>query len=113
MDPLGFGLENFDPIGGWRTKEGDVPVDASGELPDGTRFSGPTQLKAHLLKNKRLFVRSLSEKLLTYALGRGVDFADRCHLDTIVTQTEKGNYKFSALVNAIVNSDPFKKRRTK
>lgn len=113
MDPLGFGLENFDPIGTWRTKEGDVPVDATGELPDGTTFRGPNQLKTHLLKNKKLFVRSLSEKLLTYALGRGVDFADRCHLDTIVQQTEKSNYKFSALVTAIVNSDPFKKRRVK
>ncbi|MBC8066419.1 MAG: DUF1592 domain-containing protein, partial [Chlorobia bacterium] len=113
MDPLGFGLENFDPIGGWRTTESELKVDASGELPDGTKFTGPTQLRALLMKDKDQFVKSLSEKLLTYALGRGVDFADKCHVDTIAQQTAKSGYKFSALVNAVVNSDPFKKRRTK
>ena len=112
MDPLGFGLENFDAIGAWRIKDGEVQVDSSGELPDGTRFSGPSQLRALLMKDKEQFVKSLSEKLLTYALGRGVDFADRCHIDTIAAQTAKSNYKFSALVNAIVTSEPFRKRRT-
>jgi len=113
MDPLGFGLENFDPIGGWRTMEGEIPVDATGELPDGTKFNGPTQLKALLMKEKDLFVKSLSEKLLTYALGRGIDLSDKCHIDTIAKQTAKSGYKFSAMINAIVNSDPFKKRRVK
>jgi hypothetical protein len=112
MDPLGFGLENFDAIGNWRTMDGEFAVDATGELPDGTKFTGPTQLRAYLMKDKEQFVKSLSEKLLTYALGRGVDFADRCHVDTIASQTAKSGYRFSALVNAIVMSDPFRKRRT-
>ena len=113
MDPLGFGLENFDAIGNWRTMDGDQRVDATGELPDGTRFTGPSQLRALLMKDKDQFVKSLGEKLLTYALGRGVDFADRCHIDTIADQTEKSGYKFSSLVNAIVTSDPFRKRSTR
>lgn len=113
MDPLGFGLENYDAIGGWRTSEGNVPVDSSGVLPDGTKFSGPTQLKVLLMKDKDQYMKSLSEKMLTYGLGRGVSFEDRCHIDTIALQTAKSGYKFSALVIAIVNSDPFKKRQTK
>lgn len=113
MDPLGFGLENYDAIGGWRTSEGDTPVDSSGVLPDGTKFAGPTQLKSLLMKDKDQFMKSLSEKMLTYGLGRGVSFEDRCHIDTIAQQTAKSGYKFSALVTAIVNSDPFKKRQTK
>ena len=113
MDPLGFGLENFDPIGGWRTMDGDAPVDPSGELPGGARFSGPAELRSLILKDKDQFVRAFSEKLLTYALGRGVDFADQCHVDTIAQQVRKSDYKFSSLVFAIVNSDPFKKRRTR
>ncbi len=112
MDPLGFGLENYDAIGAWRTAEGDVPVDSSGVLPDGTKFSGPVQLKGLLMKEKSQFLKSLSEKMLTYGLGRGVGFADKCHVDTISDQTAKSGYKFSALVIAIVNSDPFKRRQT-
>ncbi len=113
MDPLGFGLENYDAIGGWRSMEGDTPVDSSGVLPDGTKFSGPVELKKLLMKEKDQFLKSFSDKMLTYALGRGVSFADRCHIDTIAADTEKSGYKFSSLVIAIVNSDPFKKRQTK
>lgn len=110
MDPLGFGLENFDAIGNWRTKEAEVTIDPSGELPGGVKFAGPSGLKTYLLKNKEQFVRCLSEKLLTYALGRGLEFSDRCHIDAVVRQTTQGNYRFSALVNAIVQSDSFRKR---
>lgn len=112
MDPLGFGLENFDPIGAWRTKEGDLGIDASGELPNGEKFSGASELKAILLKQKNQFAHAFSEKLLTYALGRGIELSDKCHVDTIAKQVAKGDYKFSSVVLSIVKSDPFLKRRT-
>jgi len=111
MDPLGFGLENFDAVGAFRTMEGASPIDVTGELPSGEKFSGPAGLRAILIKNKQQFVKCLSEKLLTYALGRGLESTDRCHIDTIVRQTTQQNYRFSALVNAIVQSDSFRKRR--
>ncbi len=111
MDPLGFGLENFDATGRWRDRDGDVAIDSSGVLPDGRKFSGPAQLRGLLLAKKSQFVRSLSEKLLTYALGRGLEDYDRCATDTILKQTEAGNYRISALIKAIVLSDPFRKRR--
>src|SRR5207302_1705473 len=83
MDPLGFGLENFDAVGAWRTKDGDSPVDASGVLPSGQKFNGPAQLKTILMSRKNQFARCLSEKLLTYALGRGLEPADKCYVDAI------------------------------
>jgi hypothetical protein len=110
MDPIGFGLENFDPTGKWRDKEGAFPIDASGILPDGRKFDGPGQLRSILMKNKDEFVRCLSEKLMTYALGRGVDGTDRCSIDKIVEQTKHYDYRFSGLVTAIVTSDPFRLR---
>jgi hypothetical protein len=112
MDPLGFGLENFDAVGAWRTKDGDAPIDASGELPTGEKFAGPTQLRNLLLKDKHQFVHAFSEKMLTYALGRGLATADRCHVDSITKQVEKSKYTFSSLIESIVMSDPFRKRRT-
>lgn len=111
MDPIGFGLENFDAVGAWRTRDGDMPVDASGTLPGGKNFNGPAELKAILRSKKDLFVRNLTEKLLTYALGRGLETYDRCHVDAIVKSVEKRDCRFSALVTAIVRSDPFRKRR--
>lgn len=113
MDPLGFGLENFDPIGAWRSIDGGEPVDSSGELPGGIKFVGPTQLTAILLKSKDQFVRAFSEKMLTYALGRGLSVADKCHIDSVALATKKGNDKFSSLVIAIVKSDPFRLRGSK
>jgi hypothetical protein len=110
MDPIGFGLENFDPTGRWRTLEGKFPIDSSGILPDGRKFNGPAQLRTILLSNKDGFVHCLSEKLLTYALGRGVDSGDKCAVDKIVAQTKSHQYRFSALVSAIVTSDPFRLR---
>jgi hypothetical protein len=112
MDPLGFGLENFDAVGAWRTKDGDAPIDATGELPTGEKFAGPTQLRNLLLKDKHQFVHAFSEKMLTYALGRGLAPADRCHVDSITKQVEKSKYTFSSLIESIVMSDPFRKRRT-
>jgi hypothetical protein len=111
MDPLGFGLENFDGVGKWRDKEGKFPIDSSGELPDGRKFNGPTGLTTILLSQKDLFVRTLGEKLLTYALGRGLTASDECVLDGIEKKAAANGYKFSALVKGIVLSDPFRKRR--
>jgi hypothetical protein len=113
MDGLGFGLENFDAIGGFRTKDGDAPIDASGELPGNVKFTGPAELKAVLLAKKDLFARCLTEKMLTYALGRGLEFYDRRAVDAITAQVAKADYRFSALVTEIVRSDPFRLRRGK
>ena len=110
MDQLGFGLENFDAVGRWRDSEGQHAVDASGELPGGGKFNGPLEL-AGVLKQRRLeFTRCLSEKLLTFALGRELRVQDRCTVDKIVEEVEKADFRFSALVTAIVHSDPFRKR---
>jgi mono/diheme cytochrome c family protein len=113
MDPLGFGLENFDAIGGWRTREGKHAIDPSGTLPNGQSFKGPAELRAILKTRQEAFARCLAEKLLTYALGRGVERYDRCALDDIVRGAGKDNYKFSRLVIEIAKSDPFQKRRGK
>jgi hypothetical protein len=113
MDPLGFAFENYDPIGAWRDKEGGgAAIDASGTLPDGRTFTGPDGLKRILRDKKDLFAGSLSEKLLTYALGRGVEPYDRRAMRTITDALRKDDYRFSALVLAIVKSDPFQKRMT-
>ncbi len=111
MDPLGFSLENFDATGGWRSKDGNTPIDASGVLPDGTKFQGAAELTGLLMKKKADFVRSLSEKLLTYSIGRGVESYDRCAVDAIAKTCESTGYRFSSLVTAVVTSDPFRKKR--
>jgi len=111
MDVLGFGFENFDATGRWRDKDGTHNIDSSGELPSGETFAGPTQLVA-LLKNRRAdFARCLSEKMLTYALGRGLEYYDRCATNAILEQLDANNYRFSELVLGIVTSKPFQKRR--
>jgi hypothetical protein len=111
MDPLGLGLENFDGIGRWREKEKDHPVDASGSLPGGQSFRGPTELIGVLSKRQDAFRRHFAETLLAYALGRGVEYYDRCALERIVDGTRRGDDRFSALVTEIVRSDPFLLRR--
>jgi len=111
MDPLGFGLENFDAVGGWRTMDGKFPVDATGTLPGGKTFSGPVELKASLRDSKDAFVRGLTDKLLTYALGRGLERPDRLVIAAIASKLPARNYKFSALVQDIVESLPFQQRR--
>jgi hypothetical protein len=111
MDPLGFGLENFDAIGAWRTQDGKFPVDATGTLPDGRTFSGPIELK-HILKVEReAFAKAVTSKLLTYALGRGLEAYDRRTIRTIARRLPADDYRFSSLVLEIVNSAPFQMRR--
>lgn len=111
MDPLGFGLENFDGIGAYRTMDGTFKIDPSGELPDGAKFSGPADLKKVLLQKGDLFRRNLADRMLTYALGRGLEFYDRCVLDDITTKMKANNDRFSTLVLGIVQSDAFQNRR--
>jgi hypothetical protein len=109
MDPLGFSIENFDAIGGWRTHDGESAVDASGRLPGGRAFQGPAELRAALVSRPGAFARCLSEKMLTYALGRGLERADQRHVDRIVARLARDGYRFSALVFAVVESEPFRK----
>lgn len=111
IDPLGFGLENYSPIGAWRTEDAGLPLDSTGKLPDGRTFAGPGELKKVLLERKNDFVRCLAEKMLTYALGRGLEDYDAPAVAAIVTQVEKSDYRFSALVYEIVRSLPFMKQR--
>ena len=113
MDPLGFGLENFNAIGAWRTEDGKFPVDAKGTLPDGKSFSNPRELKAILKTNRDPFIAGLTEKLLTYALGRGLERFDKPAMAAIARNATDQEFKFSALILAIVNSLPFEERRGK
>ena len=112
MDPLGFALENYDAIGRWRTAEGGAPVDASGKLPDGTRFDGVAELQDALLGRPELFVSTLAEKLLTHALGRGVEYYDAPAIRRIVDAAEGNDYRFSSLILGVVKSIPFQMRRS-
>ena len=111
MDPLGFALENYDAIGRWRTQDGPFPVDSTGTFPGGKTFSGPTELKALLRGRMPQFTRGLAERMLTYALGRGVEPFDRPVLKDLVRQTAADEYRIQALVQGIVTSVPFQQRR--
>ena len=107
MDPLGFALENFDGIGAWRDVDGKFPIDPSGELPTGEAINGPDGLKK-VLKSRETFIRTLSENLLTFALGRGLEYFDKCAVDEICRQLKASEYRFSALIGGVVNSKPFR-----
>jgi hypothetical protein len=111
MDPLGFGLENFNAIGAWRTQDGKFPVDASGALPDGRTFQTPVQLKALLKEDREVFVRGLAEKLLIYALGRGLQPYDRKTVDEIGRKLAGQGYPFQSVIYEVVRSFPFQSRR--
>lgn len=112
MDPLGFAMERFDPVGRYREKDQNVAIDASGELPGGERFDGVIELQKLLIQRKKdQFVRCLVEKMLTFALGRGIEYFDRCAVDKIMEHLEKTDYRFSELIYAIAISEPFQKRK--
>jgi uncharacterized protein DUF1592/uncharacterized protein DUF1588/uncharacterized protein DUF1587/uncharacterized protein DUF1585/uncharacterized protein DUF1595 len=110
MDPIGFALENFDAVGAWRSREAGGPIDASGELADGTKVDGVVTLRNALLNRPDVFVGTMTEKLLTYALGRGLDAHDMPVVRSIVRQSAARDYHFSSLVLGIVNSVPFQMR---
>jgi hypothetical protein len=111
MDPLGLALENFDAVGAWRTEDGGQPVDTSGQLPDGTKLDGVIGLRETLLKQPDVLVSTVAEKLLTYALGRGLEPEDMPAVRAIVRQSEKDGYRFTSLIEGVVNSTPFRMRR--
>jgi hypothetical protein len=113
MDPLGFGLENFDAIGAWRDVDGKFPIDATGRLPDGREFEGPVQLREILKGDREAFTRTIASKLMTYALGRGLELYDRHAVKTIAAKVAANDYRFSSLVMEIVSSRPFQMRRGK
>ena len=112
MDPLGFALENFDAIGGWRATEAGSPIDASGALPDGTQFEGASGLRSILLERREEFVMNVTEKLLTYAMGRGVEYYDAPAIRTIMRESAPSDYRWSSLIMGIVKSTPFQMRRS-
>jgi hypothetical protein len=111
MDPLGFGLENFDAVGAWRERDGEYPIDPSGTLPTGQHFKTPSELKTILKEKKAEFTRCLTEKLLIYATGRGLEEFDQCSVDGIVKAIEADGDRFSRLIKEVVLSEPFRKRR--
>ncbi len=111
LDPLGFSLENFDAIGEWRTRDASGPVDASGQLADGTPVSGPVALRKVLMKHPEQFVRTLVSKLMTYGLGRELEYYDMPTVRTIERQASADNYRFSSLILGIVKSTEFQMQR--
>jgi hypothetical protein len=113
MDPLGFALENFDGTGRWRTIDSNTPIDASGMLPDGTAFRGPAELRAVLLQKRRdQFLSTITERLLTYALGRGVEYYDLPAVRQILREAAASEYRLSSLLFGITRSTPFQMRRS-
>jgi hypothetical protein len=110
LDPLGFGLESFDAVGARRERDGESPIDASGLLPDGRTFRGPAELAAVLAERPEDFARCLTQKLLTYGLGRSLKAADWRAVDRVVRHAARNHYRFSSLIFAIVSSDPFMRR---
>ncbi len=112
MDPIGFSFENYDGIGAWRQQDGPFPIDSTGQLVSGESFKGPADLTAILANQKRdEFIHCLAEKLLTYALGRGLEFYDKCALEMIARGAARKHYRFSSLVLEVVKSVPFQQRR--
>jgi hypothetical protein len=107
MDPMGFGLENYDAVGAWRTHDGKFAIDSSGTLPDGSSFEGAEGLARTLKTSREAFAEALTEKLLTYALGRGIERAERPLVKQIVERLAANDYRFSTLLMGIVNSAPF------
>jgi hypothetical protein len=110
MDSIGFALENFDAVGAWRTQEAGGPIDASGELSDGTKVNGVVALRNSILSRPEIFVGTMTEKLLTYALGRGLDYRDMPTVRAIVRDSAHTDYRFSTLILGVVRSTPFQMR---
>jgi Protein of unknown function (DUF1592)/Protein of unknown function (DUF1588)/Protein of unknown function (DUF1585)/Protein of unknown function (DUF1587)/Protein of unknown function (DUF1595) len=113
MDPLGFAFENFDATGAWRSTDAGAPIDSSGVLPGGRKFQGPAELRQILLSERDEFAATVTEKLLTYALGRGVEYYDEPAVREILREASPSNYRWSSLVLAIVKSVPFQMRRSR
>jgi hypothetical protein len=112
MDPLGFAMENFDAIGRWRTRSDGLPVDASAVFADGTPLEGVQGLRKFLVKHRDNYVHTFAEKLLTYALGRDVDYRDQPAIRRIVRDAAAADYRWSSIILGIVQSAPFQMRKT-
>jgi hypothetical protein len=112
MDPLGFALENFDAIGRWRTTTAGAPVDARTEFADGTPIDGARGLRAFVLSRRDQYVHTFVEKLLTFGLGRRVDYRDQPAVRAIVREAATRDYRWSAIISALVKSTPFRMRTT-
>jgi hypothetical protein len=111
MDPIGFALDNFDAVGRWRTlAESGMPIDPSGVLPDGTKFSGVVGLRDYLIARPGEFLHTMTEKLLTYALGRSLEFYDSSAIRVVLRDAARDNYRFSSLIQGVVESTPFQMR---
>ena len=110
MDPLGFALENFDAVGKWRTRDGGALIDASGQLTDGTPVDGAVSLRLALSRRPEVFVGTLTEKLMIYALGRGLDYHDMPAVRAVSRESQRRSYRFSSLIIGIVNSPQFRLR---
>ena len=114
MDQLGFALENFDAVGRWRDRDEGEPIDTSASLPDGTKFDGAAQLQAALQTDLRdQFLMCITEKMLIYALGRGLTYSDQCAVDKIIEQASQQDYRISEFIIAVAESEPFKYRSRK
>jgi hypothetical protein len=107
MDPLGFALENFDSLGKWRTVSDGAPIDAAAALPDGSQFQGVAGLRKLLVSHRADFVRTFTEKLLAYSVGRGVEYYDRPAVRKITREAAANDYRWSSLIAGIVRSMPF------
>jgi hypothetical protein len=107
IDPLGLALENFDPTGRWRIKDNGSPVDAAGVMYDGTKINGPAGLRDAMLKHQSVFLETFTQNLMTYALGRRIEYTDMPAIRRIVRDAEKNGFKISSFVNGIVNSAAF------
>jgi hypothetical protein len=110
MDPVGFGLDNYDAVGRWRVRETGQTIAAAGTLPDGSQFTGVQGLEQALLKRPELFVSTLTEKLLTFALGRGIEYYDAPAVRKVVADAQHHDYRFSRIILGIVASTPFQMR---
>jgi hypothetical protein len=111
MDPIGFGMENFDLLGRWRDLDGKLPVDSSGVMPSGEKFNGPRELKQVLLNRKPEFARHISGKMLGYALGRSLDDHDDFTIEKLATALERDDFHARTLIREIVLSTPFRNRQ--
>src|SRR5262249_44602826 len=107
MDPIGFALENYDALGGWRLSESNTAIDPSGTLPDGTSFTGPAGLRQFLVERREEIVKTVTRKLMTYALGRGVEFYDMPAVRKITHEAATSDFRWSTLILGIVKSTPF------
>jgi hypothetical protein len=110
MDSIGFAMENFDAVGAWRTRDAGQPIDATGDLSDGTKLNGVVSLRNAILSRPELFAGTMTQKLLIYALGRGLDYRDMPALRAILRDASHDNYRFSTLVLDVVHSTPFQMR---